>query len=91
MSDVPIIHHRAGSVEPSFPEFQLYEKKPLTRAKRMPEPFSAETPHGVVVGGVGDYLVVEKGALWVIPQEVFEALHRQVDVQEGETVLKELM
>jgi hypothetical protein len=51
----------------------------------MTEIFSVETPHGMATGGEGDYLVVEPHALWAVPKDVFESLHRQLDTVEGET------
>jgi len=89
MADVPIIHYRAGSVDPSFPNIQFYERKATIRARRMTEIFSVETPHGMATGGEGDYLVVEPHALWAVPKDVFESLHRQLDTVEGEMLSKE--
>ena len=64
-------------------EFKKYRKKPLTvQAVLLAEPVEISTLEGVMVGNVGDYLIVgTRGEIYPCKPNIFEDIYEQVGAE----------
>jgi hypothetical protein len=64
---------------PNIESLHVYEKKGLTFAVRVGEPFLVETPTGTSEGRAGDFLALDRlGFPYPIAKEVMEVSYRRV-------------
>ena len=63
---------------------KLYRKKTLTRAVRMPEPFSVETLEGTMRGKEGDYLMIGvNGEMYPCDAEIFAKTYEPAEATDA--------
>lgn len=59
--------------------WQPFQQVFIVYAKKIDEDFEVDTPHGVIQGSRGDYLVMgPKGNKWIMPAALFETSYQKV-------------